>query len=132
LLEQLSLYAALPLLLSVTLATSLGFDWSRMIWGRVLLVWCVVFELCRRNNVLPEFLQLLLLAGTLILFWPLPNAARQRTGGLSRLAATAAFGWLLLCVIGLLLPSWLPVPLLLAIATLLIFITSHRRQNLPG
>src|SRR5690606_41381176 len=70
LLQQLSLYAALPLLLSVTAATTLGYDWSRMIWGRVLLGWCVVFELCRRNDVLAECLQLEIMAGLVVT--PLP------------------------------------------------------------
>lgn len=75
LLEQLSLYAALPLLLSVALATHLGYDWSRMIWGRVLLAWCVVFELCRSINVLDTLLLVLMLLGTCIfcLFWLQPK-----------------------------------------------------------
>jgi len=45
LLQQLSLYAALPLLVVVLATDALGYQWSRMIWGRLLLALCVVFEL---------------------------------------------------------------------------------------
>ena len=50
LLDSLAWYAALPLLVSVRViqaAQCLGFNWywDRMIWGRILLALCVVFEL---------------------------------------------------------------------------------------
>lgn len=50
LMQQLSLYAALPIVVSSHLAERLQKHWSRQIWGRIFLGWCVVFELARRNN----------------------------------------------------------------------------------
>ncbi|MDK2779680.1 MAG: hypothetical protein KYX62_18710 [Pseudomonadota bacterium] len=52
LLQQLSLYAALPLLSATLLIHALGYRWSRLIWGRILLALCVVFELMRRAGEL--------------------------------------------------------------------------------
>lgn len=57
LLEGLSWYAALPLLSLVGLAqfaqqVSALPSWDRVIWGRILLALCVVFELTRRANEL--------------------------------------------------------------------------------
>ena len=72
LLQQLSLYAALPLLIIVLGAQALGYQWSRMIWGRVLLALCVVFELCRRNNQLDALLITIAAAaviGLLLALW---------------------------------------------------------------
>ncbi|MCA6063488.1 hypothetical protein [Thalassolituus marinus] len=54
--EQLSLYAALPLLVATLLVNALGYQWSRLIWGRILLALCVVFELTRRAGELPALL----------------------------------------------------------------------------
>ncbi|MGB1090984.1 MAG: hypothetical protein ACPGYX_02580 [Oceanobacter sp.] len=52
LMQQVSLYAALPTLVSTHLAERLQINWSRQIWGRIFLGWCVVFELARRNDAL--------------------------------------------------------------------------------
>lgn len=131
LLEQLSLYAALPLLLSVALATSLGLDWSRMIWGRVLLVWCVVFELCRRNNVLPEFMTLMLIAGVLILILPLLlqlRHARRFPGALPLLPPT---GWLVMTLAVISTTLQHNTTLWLGTALLLLFVAAHQRQTRP-
>lgn len=126
LLQQLSLYAALPLLLSVTAATALGYDWSRMIWGRVLLGWCVVFELCRRNDVLAECLQLEILAGLLITLLPLILNRRVIYSAL--LCST---GWLVLMAGVWLQPAWLSPLIILTTALLLIFINPAQRQQTP-
>lgn len=124
LLQQLSLYAALPLLLSVTAATAFGYDWSRMIWGRVLLGWCVVFELCRRNDVLAECLQLEILAGLLITLLPLILNRRVIYSAL--LYST---GWLVLMAGVWLQPAWLSPLIILTTALLLIFINPAQRQQ---
>ncbi len=71
LLRQLSLYAALPMVVSSHLAERLGHHWTRQVWGRIFLVWCVVFELCRRNEALDWALWLTLAAGVLALVLPL-------------------------------------------------------------
>ena len=55
LLGQLSAYAAAPLLLSVQVSSALNYQFSRMIWGRILLGWCVVFELLRHNQLLLQW-----------------------------------------------------------------------------
>ncbi|MAC48199.1 MAG: hypothetical protein CMI02_17265 [Oceanospirillaceae bacterium] len=54
--QQLSLYAALPLLITTLITAALGFHWSRLIWGRLLLALCVVFEIARRINELHTWL----------------------------------------------------------------------------
>ena len=123
LLEQLSLYAALPLLLSVALSTSLGYDWSRMIWGRVLLVWCVVFELCRSNAVLPELWLGIVLGGAIVMLLPLIISRSYRTGWLP------AAGWAGLAAVTWLQPDWSGVSGALMTALILIFINAHSRQN---
>lgn len=123
LLEQLSLYAALPLLLSVALATHLGYDWSRMIWGRVLLAWCVVFELCRSNNVLDTLLLVLMVLGVGIfcLFWLQPKQQ-------SRLRALLlSCAWLI--VTALTVTSAISSSVLLLLCFLLLFIYSHTDNN---
>ena len=75
LMQQLSLYAALPILVCSHLAERLGYHWSRQIWGRVFLVWCVLFELGRRNAMLDTILWVTLAMGavTLVLPWLLPK-----------------------------------------------------------
>ena len=118
------LYAALPLLLSVTAATTLGYDWSRMIWGRVLLGWCVVFELCRRNDVLAECLQLEIMAGLLITLLPLILNRRVIYSAL--LCST---GWLILVAGVWLQPAWLSPLIILTTALLLIFVNPAQRQH---
>ncbi|MDP2504727.1 hypothetical protein Q8W32_03305 [Oceanobacter sp. 3_MG-2023] len=103
LMQQLSLYAALPMLVSSHLAERLGYNWNRQIWGRIFLGWCVVFELTRRSNVLEWVLIATLIIGlvTLLLPWIL-SALRQTdlTDGGKRSWQRAYFpviAWLLLC-----------------------------------
>lgn len=72
LLDSLAWYAALPLLVSVRViqaAQCLGFNWywDRMIWGRILLALCVVFELCRRANQLDMILYVTAASGAVSL-----------------------------------------------------------------
>lgn len=124
LLQQLSLYAALPLLLSVAAAIAFGYDWSRMIWGRILLGWCVVFELCRRNDVLAEFLQLEILAGLLLTLLPLIINRRVIYS-----AVLCGAGWLILGIGVWLQPAWLNTMIILTTAVLLIFINPTQRQQ---
>lgn len=76
-LEQLFLYAALPLLVAVEAANFFNRQWSRQIWGRVLLAIAATFELCRRNNVLDEMLWVTLALGTVAL---LATAMRKPRG----------------------------------------------------
>lgn len=70
LLEALSWYAALPLLVLVSLARCAQplFQlpaWDRVVWGRILLALCVVFELTRRNGNLEVIPLITLAIGTL-------------------------------------------------------------------
>jgi len=65
LVQQLSLYAALPLLICTLITAAVGLHWSRLIWGRVLLALCVVFEIARRMNELHNWM-LIALAGAFI------------------------------------------------------------------
>lgn len=56
-LVELSRYAALPLLvvvMSTVVLRDFGWElnWDRLIWGRVLLGICVIYEVCRRSDVL--------------------------------------------------------------------------------
>lgn len=72
-LNSLAWYAALPLLVSVRMvqaAQHLGFAWywDRMIWGRILLALCVVFELSRRANQLDMIIYITALVGAVALF----------------------------------------------------------------
>lgn len=50
-LDNLALYAALPLLASVILAQAWHWHWSRAGWGRWLLGLFALFELCRRMDM---------------------------------------------------------------------------------
>ena len=79
LMQQLGLYAALPMLICAHLAERLGYHWSRQIWGRIFLVWCVLFELGRRNELLEtmEWVTLALGVVTLALPWLLPKRMQQ-------------------------------------------------------
>ena len=104
-------------------ATAFGYDWSRMIWGRVLLGWCVVFELCRRNDVL-ACLQLEILAGLLITLLPLILNRRVIYSAL--LCST---GWLILVAGVWLQPVWLSPQIILTTALLLIFVNPAQRQH---
>ena len=72
-LDSLAWYAALPLLVTVRMvqaAQHLGFawHWDRMIWGRILLVLCAVFELSRRANQLDMIVYATALVGAVALF----------------------------------------------------------------
>lgn len=51
LLDNLALYAGLPLLATATLALAMGWYWSRAGWGRWLLALFALFELCRRMGL---------------------------------------------------------------------------------
>ena len=75
LMQQLSLYAALPILICSHLAERLGYNWTRQIWGRVFLAWCVVFELGRRNDVLDIILWVAIALGlaAMLLPWLMPK-----------------------------------------------------------
>ncbi|WP_430460467.1 hypothetical protein ACQUQU_14785 [Thalassolituus sp. LLYu03] len=86
--QQLSLYAALPLLACTLLAAQLNYHWSRLIWGRVLLALCVVFELMRRAGELPLLLWVTLGVALLSALLAIPRN--------SRLAVPAAASWGLL------------------------------------
>ncbi|WP_369985570.1 hypothetical protein [Thalassolituus sp.] len=84
LLQGLSWYAALPLLALVGLArfaqsvSSLP-SWDRVVWGRILLALCVVFELTRRANELDWILLTSLAVGGLS---AVASAWAKRTPGL--------------------------------------------------
>lgn len=95
LLQQLSLYAALPLLIIVLGAQALGYQWSRMIWGRVLLALCVVFELCRRNNQLDALLITIAAAAVIALLLALWKLAKIRIWLAAQLImACGALAWI--------------------------------------
>lgn len=72
-LEQLCLYAALPLLASVEFSKLIKRDFSRQVWGRILLAIAAVFELCRRNNVLDEMLLITLGIGAVVFILAAPK-----------------------------------------------------------
>jgi hypothetical protein len=74
LLDSLAWYAALPLLITVRMiqaAQHLGFDWhwDRIIWGRILLALCAVFEVCRRANQLDVIIYVASVIGSISLFF---------------------------------------------------------------
>lgn len=66
LMQQLSAFAAVPLLLSVSVALLINKPLSRMIWGRILLGWCAVFELLRYTNLLEQYQYILCALGVLL------------------------------------------------------------------
>jgi hypothetical protein len=103
LMQQLSLYAALPMLVCSHLAERLGHNWNRQIWGRIFLGWCVVFELARRSNTLDWVLILTLAAGlvTLLLPWLLHQTSTSTITNNKRRWQNVYFplaAWLLLCI----------------------------------
>lgn len=51
LLDNLALYAGLPLLITAALALAMGWYWSKAGWGRWLLALFAAFELCRRMGL---------------------------------------------------------------------------------
>lgn len=89
-LEQLTLYAAVPLVACIQAAQAAGLNWSRQIWGRILLAVAATFELCRRADVLHEMFIVGLALGAVAL---VANLARNKT--LKECAHTGA--WLATC-----------------------------------
>ncbi len=86
LLDNLAVYAGLPLLATATLALAMGWYWSKAGWGRWLLALFALFELCRRMGLGEEYtlwLSLALAAVLLIAAWRLQ-------GLVSRLACALA------------------------------------------
>jgi predicted membrane channel-forming protein YqfA (hemolysin III family) len=71
LMRQLSLYAALPMLVCTHIAERLRYHLTRQMWGRIFLGWCVVFELARRADVLQWVLLATLVAGGVMLLLPM-------------------------------------------------------------
>lgn len=65
-LQQFVLYAIVPVMLTSQTCLIFKQNWSRLIWGRILLAWCVVYELCRRNELLEDFFILLLISAVII------------------------------------------------------------------
>lgn len=98
-LQELAMYAALPLLSLVLISQAARlwgspYDWERMIWGRVLLGVCVVYELCRRSDVLTEMLLIFALTISVImlaaLIW---NARQQRLAPVEIVTVLAMIGF---------------------------------------
>ncbi|MGH1463204.1 MAG: hypothetical protein ACRBB6_14335 [Neptuniibacter sp.] len=58
-LNNLALFAALPLISSALLDRSFQFNWSKAAWGRWLLVLFALFELCRRSGIGTEYSQIM-------------------------------------------------------------------------
>lgn len=110
-LEQLCLYAALPLLVAVEAANFFNKQWSRQIWGRILLAIAATFELCRRNNVLDEMLWVTLALGALALL----ATAKRKPRGLGWAQSSA---WIMLAALyvskAIVLPNTAYFALLLA------------------
>tara|TARA_R110001583_G_scaffold193867_1_gene363535 strand:+ start:433 stop:1038 length:606 start_codon:yes stop_codon:yes gene_type:complete len=108
LLTSLSQYAAFPLLLLVTVIQGLKrsgyvnadtFNWDRIIWGRILLVLCVIYVLMQRSH------NLLLLDDIILL-----------------LACSAAITWLITCMKGHAKPFYLVLSLLWLALTVSYFV----------
>lgn len=101
LMRQLSQYAALPMLVCTHLAERLRQHWTRQMWGRIFLGWCVVFELARRGAVLDWVLLVTLVAGGLTLVLPLLDRQRYGVDQLGRqqrfwFVTFPAMSWILL------------------------------------
>ena len=98
-LQELSLYAALPLLSLVLLSQAARiwgspYDWERMIWGRILLGVCVMYELCRRSDVLPEMLiTFALLTSAVMLAALIWHARQQRMAPVEIMAVLGMIGF---------------------------------------
>ena len=71
LMEQLAVYAALPLMVINGLVKALDYDWDRGIWGRILLAICAMFALTRTTEWLDYWLMLILAAGLVTFLLPL-------------------------------------------------------------
>jgi hypothetical protein len=80
--KQLSLYAAVPLLVATLLINALGYQWSRLIWGRILLALCVVFELTRRAAELPALLWASLAVAGISALLQIPTSKKNATAAL--------------------------------------------------
>ena len=91
LMEQLAVYAALPLMVINGLAKAFGYDWDRGIWGRILLAICAMFALTRTTEWLDYWLMLVLAAG--VITFALPIIKRQDWNFI----AIVLF-WLALCI----------------------------------
>lgn len=81
LLDNLAVYAGLPLLVTATLALAMGWYWSKAGWGRWLLALFALFELCRRMGLGEEYTLWLGIAMTAALL----AAAWNLRGGLARM-----------------------------------------------
>lgn len=116
-LQQLCLYAGLPLIACLELSAVAKRQWSRAVWGRILLAIAATFELCRRANMLEHMLLATLFLGAVAL---LINAYKKPWG----------LGWLQAGIwIALLIISWtqallLPALTLFALALMAAF-TGH-------
>ncbi|GAA0795455.1 hypothetical protein [Marinobacterium sediminicola] len=92
LLDNLAVYAGLPLLATATLALAMNWYWSKAGWGRWLLALFALFELCRRMGLGEDYtlwLSLALAAALLVSAWRLQPI-------LSRLACAVAAPLLLI------------------------------------
>ncbi len=74
-LQQALLFAGVPLVAAVWLADAAGQNWDRVIWGRILLGLCAVFEVSRRSGWLDQWLIFVLAAGLVAIFF---HCARQK------------------------------------------------------
>lgn len=71
LMEQLAVYAALPLMVINGLAKAIGYDWDRGIWGRILLAICAMFALTRTTEWLEYWLMVVLAVGVITFALPI-------------------------------------------------------------
>jgi hypothetical protein len=96
LLDNLALYAGLPLLATAALALAMGWYWSKAGWGRWLLALFALFELCRRMGLGEDYtlwLSAALTAALLVTAWRLQ-------GLLPRLLCVLAAPLLLISISG--------------------------------
>lgn len=96
LLDNLALYAGLPLLATAALALAMGWYWSKAGWGRWLLALFALFELCRRMGLGADYtlwLSAALAAALLVTAWRLQ-------GLLPRLLCVLAAPLLLISISG--------------------------------
>jgi hypothetical protein len=106
-LDNLALYAALPLLATVMLGQVMQWHWSRAGWGRWLLALFALFELCRRMQLGDAYTLVMGALIGLILI-----SASLRLSGMSARLASACSGLLLAASVctpvlpSLSLPDW--------------------------
>lgn len=85
-LDNLALYASIPLIASALLDLAHKFDWSKAAWGRWLLVLFALFELCRRSEVGTEYSQLMsLLCAAVVIY----SAIRFRSAAMGIIGSSA-------------------------------------------